>query len=322
MASAKDFGETRRNVVKALAAGALIASAPVSTRAQGKLQKLTVFTGTTPQFSNLYVAHDRGFFEKEGLPVEVTMFSSGSVASEAFQAGRGNVIYAGDAPSLRLWGRGAGIGFATGASYGHYSIVVARKNIRTPADMRGKKVGVLMGSTAEYFAKLYLASGNIDPKEVDLINLQGAEMVTGIVRGDIDAFVLWEPFGARAAQASSDVQVLTTGEAYFLEWLANSTTAAYAKSNPAELQAYIRGMNAASKWITENRAEASQVVAKYLKLDLALVKPAERINWTMAFTPKFRTDMERLSEFLKLKLDWPKMFNSEMLAKVDSSLVT
>jgi hypothetical protein len=31
--------------------------------------------------------------------------------------------------------------------------------------------------------------------------------------------------------------------------------------------------------------------------------------------------MERLSEFLKLKLEWPKMFNTEFLSKVDQSLV-
>jgi sulfonate transport system substrate-binding protein len=321
MSSANEFSNSRRNALKGLGAGALIATLPARSVAQTKLQKLTVFTGTTPQFANLYVAHEKGFFEKEGLPVEVTMFSSGSVASEAFLAGRGDVIYCGDTPALKLWVRGAALGFCTGASYGHYSVVVARKSINAPADMRGKKVGVLMGSTAEYFVKLYLASGNVDPKEVDIINLQGAEMVTGIVRKDIDAFVLWEPFGSRAMQASSDVHIVTTGEKYFLEWVLNNTTPAYAKSNPAELMAYVRGLQAASKWCAQNPEESTQVVAKYLKLDTALVKPAERINWTVAYTPRFRSDMERLSEFLKLKLEWPKMFNTEFLSKVDQSLV-
>lgn len=325
MSADRDFSNSKRSVLKGLGASALLGAVatvfPRVGEAQPKLSKMTIFTGTTPQFANLYVAHERGFFEKEGLPVEVTMFSSGSVASEAFQAGRGNVIYCGDTPALRLWTRNAGIGLCTGASYGHYSIVVARKGINTPADMRGKKVGVLMGSTAEYFVKLYLASANVDPKEVELINLQGAEMVTGIVRKDIDAFVLWEPFGTRAMQASPDVQIVTTGEKYFLEWVLNSTTADYAKSNPNECMAYVRGLNAASKWCMQNRKETTQIVAKYLKLDPALVEPSERINWTVAYTPKFRADMERLSEFLKLKLDWSKNFDTELLKKVDPTLV-
>ena len=81
MSSANEFSNSRRNALKGLGAGALIATLPARSVAQTKLQKLTVFTGTTPQFANLYVAHEKGFFEKEGLPVEVTMFSSGSVAS-------------------------------------------------------------------------------------------------------------------------------------------------------------------------------------------------------------------------------------------------
>lgn len=322
MAQARRFNLSRRNALLGLGASALILAAPGKGRSQSRLQKMSVFTGTTPQFGNLYAAYEKGFFEKEGLPLELIIFASGSVASEAFQAGRGNAIDSGDTPALRLWNRGAGIGICTGASYGHYSVVVARKTMNAPADFRGKKVGVLLGSTAEYFAKLYLASGNVDPKDVDIINLQPAEMVTGITRGDIDAFVLWEPFGTRAMEASKDVHVVTNGEKYFLEWLITTTTPEFLRTREAELVAYVRALDAASRWCNENREESIRVVAKYLKLDPRLVKPIERINWTVAYTPKFRADMERLAEFMKLKLDWPKMFDTRILTKVNPSLVS
>ena len=318
----KTFNITRRNALRSLGAAALVLAAPHRGLAQSKLQKMTLFTGTTPQFGNLYVAHEKGFFEREGLPLELTIFASGSVASEAFKAGRGDAIYCGDTPALRLWNLGSGVGICTGATYGHYSIIVARNGINTPADMRGKKVGVLLGSTAEYFAKLYLASGNIDPKQVDIINLQPAEMVTGITRGDIDAFVLWEPFGTKAMEASKDVHIVTTGEKYFHEWLMTNVTPTYAKQNQAEITAYVRAMDAASQWCNKNRDESVQVVAKYLKLDTGLVKPIERINWTVADSPQYRSDMERLAEFLKLKLDWSKMFDTRALKQVSPSLVS
>ena len=323
MSAANDFSNSKRNLLKGLSAGALILAAPGRGRAQSRLQKITLFIGTTPHFGNIIVAQEKGFYEKEGLPVEITNFASGSVASEAFQAGRGNTVDCGDTPALRLWGRGAGVGLCPSASYGHMSIVVARKGINTPGDMRGKKVGVLLGSTAEYFAKLYLTSGKVDPKEVDIINLQPAEMVTGIVRKDIDAFVLWEPFGTRAMQASNDVYIVTNAEKYFLEWMITSTTPAFAQSNEAELVAYVRGLDAASKWSNQNREESAQIVAKNLKLEIGLVKQLmDRINWTVAYTPKFRADMERLSEFLKLKLDWDKMFDARFLRKVSPVLAS
>lgn len=323
MTAANDFSNSKRTLLKGLGAGALILAAPGRSHAQSKLRKMTLFIGTTPQFGNIIVAQDKGFFEKAGLPIEITNFASGSVASEAFQAGRGNTVDCGDTPALRLWGRGAGIGICPSANYGHMSVVVARKGIAAPGDLRGKKVGVLLGSTAEYFSKLYLASGKVDPKEVDIINLQPAEMVTGIVRKDIDAFVLWEPFGTRAMQASNDVYIVTNGEKYFLEWMITSTTPEFARTNEPELLAYVRALDAASQWSNQNREESAQIVAKNLKLEIGLVKQLmDRINWTVAYTPKFKADMERLSEFLKLKLDWEKMFDARLLKKVNPSLAS
>lgn len=322
MSVAHGFDTGRRKALGVLGAVAVIVAAPRTGRSQSRLQKMSLFTGTI-HFGSVIVAQEKGFFEREGLPVEVTSFSTGTAASEAFQAGRGHTIASGDQPALRLWVRGAGVGICPVASYGHISVVVARKGISAPADLRGKKVGVLLGSTSDYFARLYLASGKVDPKEVDLINLQAAEMVTGIVRRDIDAFVGFEPFGTRAVQASSDVYIVTNGENYFTEWLMTSATPEYARSNEAELAAYVRGLHAASIWCNRNREETAQIVARHFKLELPLVKQTiDPINWTVAYTPKFRADMERMSEFLKLKLDWNKMFDPRPLGKVDSSLVS
>jgi NitT/TauT family transport system substrate-binding protein len=316
------ISHSRRAALTILGAGAILVAVPGKSRSQSGLQKMSLFTGTI-HFGNVIVAQEKGFFDNERLPVEITSFSTGTAASEAFQAGRGHTIASGDQPALRMWVRGAGVGICPVASYGHISVVVARKGIRTPADLRGKKVGVLLGSTSDYFARLYLASGNVDPKEVDLINLQAAEMVTGIVRRDIDAFVGFEPFGTRAVQASTDVSIVTNGEKYFTEWLMTSATPDYARGNQAELAAYVRAMNAASKWCNENREEAAQIVARHFKLDVSLVKQTiDPINWTVAYTPKFRSDMERMSAFLKLRLDWDTMFDPRSLRTADSSLVS
>lgn len=322
MTKARRVDVSRRDLIKGIGAGALILAAPGRSHAQGKLQKMTLFTGTL-HFGNLIVAHEKGYFEKEGLAVEITNFSTGTAASEAFQAGRGNTIASGDAPALRLWGRAAAVGICPVASYGHISVVVARKGINTAADMRGKKVGVLLGSTSDYFARRYFAAAGVDLKDVDLINLQAAEMVTGITRKDIDAFVGFEPFGTRAVQASSDVTILTTGEKYFTEWLMTSATPEFAKSHEAELVAYVRGLNAASIWCNQNREETAQIVAKYFKLEIPVVKQTiDRINWTVGFTPKFRTDMEAMADFLKQKIDWDKAFDTRPLKKADPALVS
>ena len=264
MTNQRDRLLSRRALVKgaSLAGASIVLGAMPGARAQTKtLQKMSIFIGTTPHFGNVVIGAEKGFFEKEGLPVEITNFASGATAVDAFRAGRGDVVVAGDLPSLRLWKQG-GFGICPQANYGDLSIIVAKKSINKPADLKGKKVGVLIGSTSEYFIKLYLASGNIDYKDIDVINLRPAEMVTGLVRGDIEAFVIWQPFGWKAIEADKDAKILITGRPYFHEWEMCSTNAQYAKDHPAELVAFLRGLDAAGKWIPKNLDEASQVIAK------------------------------------------------------------
>jgi len=306
-------------------AGSLLASAwPRLGRAQTpKFAKTPVFIGTTPQFSNVIIGVERGFFLKEGLPVEITNFSSGAAAVDAFRTGNGGLVVAGDFPSLKVWSQGGGIGICPQASYDQLSLIVAKKSITKPQDLKGKKVGVLLGSTSEYFIRLYLKTAGMEYADIDPINLRPAEMVTGIVRGDIDAFVIWQPFGWTAERASPEVHILTTAKGFFHEWEMVTTTKAYAAAHPAELVAFLKGLSAAGKWITENVDEAAKLVAASLRIDDVTVprRMIELINWDISYTSSFRKDIDRLGEFLKIKPDWPAMFEPKFLAELGSSYV-
>jgi sulfonate transport system substrate-binding protein len=325
MASPRLGRMDRRAFLKSASIGSLAMTLgnPPSALAQSKkLEPMSVFIGTTPHFGNIIVGAEKGFFEKEGLPVKVTNFASGSTAVDAFRAGQGHLVVAGDMPSLRLWKQG-GIGLCAQANYGELSILVAKKSINKPADLRGKKVGVLVGSTSEYFTKLYLASGGVDYKEIDVINLRPAEMVTGLVRGDIDAFVIWQPFGWRAVEADSNAHIVTTGQPYFHEWEMVNTMPEYAKSHAEEIVAFLRGLDAAGKWIPTNLDEAAQIVAKSLRMDDVAVakRMLEKIDWNIAYTQKFRADMDRIGNFVNIPVDWKTMFDSKFLAQLGPAYV-
>lgn len=315
--------ESRRTVLKALGAGALLGVAPGMSRGQAKLSQMDIYIGTTPHFGNVIVGAEKGFFEKEGLPVKITNFASGSVAADAFKTGKGSIIVAGDLPSIRLWQLGF-VGICPQAHYNSLSIIVAKNTIKKPADMKGKKVGVLLGSTSEYFIKLYLAKGGMKPSDIQMINLRPAEMVTGLARGDIDAFVIWQPFGWRALEAVKDAHILTTGKGYFEEWEAVSTSKDYAANHHAELLAFLRGMDAAGKWIPKNLDEAAKVVAKQIRFDDVKItrNMLERIDWNIAYTPGFRSDMDGVAGFVGNKIDWNTMFDSRFLKELGGAYVS
>ncbi|HSD99372.1 MAG TPA: ABC transporter substrate-binding protein [Burkholderiales bacterium] len=324
MTTKHDVSHKRRSLLKGIGAGTLVLAGAHSTRlqAQAKLRKMEIFIGTTPHFGNVIIGAEKGFYEKEGLPVTITNFASGSVAADAFRAGKGHLVVTGDLPAMRLWNQG-NIGICPQANYGDLSIIVARSHIKSAADMRGRKIGVLIGSTSEFFAQIYLTRGNVKLNEVDLINLRPAEMVTGLARGDIDAFVIWQPFGWRALAAVKDAHILTTGRGYFHEWEAVTTTREYANSHAAEIGAFLRGLDAAGKWIPGNLDEAAKLVAAQIRLDDPRLARdmMEKIDWNIAYSKKFRQDMEFMSKFIKIKLDWNTMFDQRFLAKLGSGYV-
>jgi len=184
-------------------------------------------------------------------------------------------------------------------------------------------VGVLLGGTVEYFAKLWLASGALDLKDVDVINLRPMEMVAGLTRGDIDAFVVFQPFGWMATKADSNSHIVTTAEPFFREWLVVNTAPDYAKSHPAEIDAFLKALDRSGKWIVENMDEATQLIGKSLRMDdLATVKMMlQTIDWKIAFTRKFRADMDNLAKFFNVPIDWKKNFDSAPLARLGPSFV-
>ena len=311
-------------IASGTAAAAAAAFAPFNiVRAQQKLRPMQIVLGTTPQFTNVIIGLTKGFYEKEGLPVDIRYFTSGSAATQAFRAGNGDVVVSGDLPSLRLWVNGDGIGLCPQAHY-DLSMIVTRDSIKSPADMRGKKIGVLFGSTSEYFIGKYLAGGGMTIKDIQAINLTPAEMVTGLDRGDIDGFVLWEPFGWKATETIKGVHILTTAGPYFQEWEACTTNRKYAETHQAELVAFLKGLDAAGKWIPGHVDEASQSVADALRTqDVALVKRmVSVINYDISYTPKFRKDMDELAGFLKNKIDWNTMFDPRFLRLANRSFVS
>jgi ABC-type nitrate/sulfonate/bicarbonate transport system substrate-binding protein len=318
-------GFGRRNFLQSTGLAALALALGVSRDAAAQPQQLRqvrIFTGSNPSFGAVYVGVDKGFFQAEGLPVELTKFASGATAVDAFRAGRGDVVVAGDLPSLRLWQQG-GVAICPEANYGDLNVIVAKKSIAKPADLRNKKLGTLMGSTSEYLAKSYLASGGVDHKEITFINLTPPGMVTGLLRGDIDAFACFQPFGWRAVDADASNHILTTTAPYFQEWLIANTTPQFAKSHPAELVALLRGLDKAGKWLQQNSDEATKMIAKNLGMDdtKTVSRMLQNIDWNIAYTGQFRSDIERLGKFFGLPIDWSKTFHPEPLARLGPSYV-
>ncbi|BCJ69874.1 ABC transporter substrate-binding protein [Polymorphospora rubra] len=139
------------------------------------------------QFAGYIAAVDRGFYTEEGLDVEILEGGVDIVPQTVLAQGNADFAVAWVPKALASREQGAGI-TNIGQIFqrsGTYQVSFADRNIRTPADLKGKKVGNWgFGNEFELFAGMTKAG--LDPgRDVTLVQQQFD--MQALLRGDIDA---------------------------------------------------------------------------------------------------------------------------------------
>lgn len=291
--------------------------------------KVRIFSGTDEHWVQLQVAKARGLFANEGLDVELTVFTTGATATEAFRAGRGDFISAGDLPSASMWKSGAAVGISPMSSDTEIFGIVSTREISAPADLRGKKVATRMGSTGEFLVHRYLATAGLGAKDVNLIDLAPPEMVISMVRGDIDAFAWLAPFTTRAVSTGKNAKLLTSAKGLANNRIIMSVTPAFRDRNPEAVRKVLRALHQATDFTRKNPEEATRIWAAAVQGKAEQSLPVVRlITYDLTFDRAFVSDMDELAKFmaqkgaLKEPINWQKEMDTSFLRAVDPKLVT
>ena len=68
-------------------------------------------------------------------------------------------------------------------------------------DLKGKKIGLVVGSIAQDFTERLLAQENISAGDVELVNLASTEQQSALATGQVDAIAVWQPMIAQVDAA-------------------------------------------------------------------------------------------------------------------------
>lgn len=291
--------------------------------------KVRIFSGTDEHWVQLQVAKAKGFFAAEGIDAEVTVFTTGATATEAFRAGRGDFISAGDLPSTAMWKTGHVIGVAPMSSDTEIFGVVGKSDISSPKDMRGRKVATRMGSTGEFLLYRYLASGNVMPSEVNIVDLAPPEMVISLLHGNIEAFAWLAPFTTRAMSTGTNIKLISSAKGLANNRIILSVTKSLRDQKPELVTKVVRAVHRAIEFTRTNPEEATQIWAKAVQGDVKQSLPVVRlISYDMKLDDAFVNDMNELAKFmtqkgaLKEPINWSADVDTTFLRQIDPALVT
>ncbi len=220
------------------------------------------------QFAPFYVAVEKGYFTQEGIALSFDY---------SFETNGVQLVGAGQLPFALVSGEQVPLARAQGLPvvmiaqwYQRYPIAVfalKEKGIRTPPDLRGRRVGLpgFFGASYVGFKALLYASGLRD-EEVEAVDLGGFTQVAAVKEGRVDAAVGYinnEPLVLRRAGLA--VEVIDVADHAALVGNGILTNERTIREQPDLVRRFLRAFLRGLRDTLRNPKEAFEISKKYVE---------------------------------------------------------
>lgn len=223
---------------------------------------------TTIAAAPLIIAHEKGFWKESGLNVQVQRFSAGRLALDATISGsiQANSVSE-TGPVLAILNGNKIVIVGTAGTHKETKFVGRKdKGITAPIDLKGKRIATLPGTNSDYFMYVLLQQHGLDVNDVQIVSMTPPDMISALIRGDIDGFFAWEPHIYYAkTQLNENAVVFEPGDLYN-GYHALIMRQDFVQNNPKQVEMFLEGILKAEKFIENNRKESVEIVAKQLDM--------------------------------------------------------
>jgi NitT/TauT family transport system substrate-binding protein len=235
---------------------------------------------------------DQGFFERAGFAIEPIPLTNGAaiaagIASGAIDIGIGNVLTIESA-----YKRGIPLTIiapgAASANDAPSNVVLVRKDspLKTAADLNGKVIGVSpLHGIGDIATNAWIDKNGGDASTVKYIEIPFPQSEAALVQNRADAAFCSEPF---ITQARATTRVLANtfsalGEGFLVT--AFFAAAPWAQANAGLVARFAAVIRQVGEWANTHADASADILAKYAKLDPAIVKASVRSRFATTLTP-------------------------------------
>lgn len=210
------------------------------------------------------IADAKGFFEEEGLKAELIDVSANynqlvdDFATKDFIDAMNFSVF--DLVNKDIKGANLVAVFVSDSSEGAEGLV-AKKEFEKLADLKGKRIGVEIGSYLDFFLEVAMLNAGLSPEEYIKVNLVTDDIISEFEANQLDATFAWEPqlseiatkFNLHKIFDTSDIRGLSPGVFAFKRQ--------YIKDNPETVQAIVRVWKKASDYILTHKEESYGLIS-------------------------------------------------------------
>ena len=224
--------------------------------------KLRLAQNLSPISGVTIVAKEKGFFDQQGLEVEILTFTSGKKCLETVLGGAADIATTAEAPTTAAAMAKQPIAFLARMEYSDLkTLTSANEKIASIEDLKGKKIGFTAGTGGEVYTMELLKKAQLTPDDVTLVNLRPKEMLPALAAGSIDAFNTWEPYISNGEKVLGDKSFQINTKGIYSETFNIVTTIDYLENNEVVAEKFMQALLDAETWIKSNRDDAITLVA-------------------------------------------------------------
>jgi ABC-type nitrate/sulfonate/bicarbonate transport system substrate-binding protein len=257
-------------VLMLLVGGLGLACSQRDAKPDGPVEKIRISALPIGNAALLYIAQAKGYFKDNGLEVTLKFYQTGPMGLAQLKSGQIDVAHVADfvlvdeifkgSESLRCLGSIAAVDNIQ---------MMGRKDegILQPGDLKGKRIGVPLGTIAEFFLGRFLTFNSISLKDVACVNIIPANLAESLEGGRVDAVMVWEPWVYEIKRRMGDKLVSwsgQTGQRYYNVMVSSDQ---FIKAKPAALERLFRALNRAEAFMKDNLAEGLEIIAQQTKFD-------------------------------------------------------
>jgi NitT/TauT family transport system substrate-binding protein len=249
---------------------AALAAGPLALPGTGLAQMTTLTVGmpTTPPnvvHMPVVVASDLGIFKKNGIEVKTVPLDGGVKVFRAMLAGNLDIAQSpGTVTSIAI-SKGSKVKAILGTLYKFEASMVVRGDIKTMADLKGKRIGIQQpGGFADILSKSVLRRAKINPKEVNFVSI-ATEDVPALVANQVDTAILHIEQEMLAKEkvpslhAIARMWELQPKQMYTYYSVKEETI----QAKPAALQAFVNSVIEATRIIYTDKGRVMPIMVKH-----------------------------------------------------------
>jgi len=236
--------------------------------------ELTLAVSRTALSLPIYVAEAQGYFTAEGVSLKLAECIGGQRCLRRMLDGGADLATASDLPVMfNSFTRQDYAVVATFVSATNDVKLIARRSagISGAPHLVGKKVGTVKGASAHYFLDAFLLFHDVDPRQVQVVDMAPEKLAPAFHNREVDAVAVWEPNGWMAVQgAGRDVVVLPSPRIY-TETFNLVALRRVLTDREDDVVRTLRALARAQRFIAERPQEAKAILKQRLVLDDAFV---------------------------------------------------